>query len=106
MGGKAGASHWAAKAPPSEAGFAVTEAEAAAAGGLLPAVFGGATDTVLPFHSEGPVRPVAVRAAPHDSSRERIVGLFLFAVFKAAAEEEDGTEASGWRGLYVGARDA
>lgn len=106
MGGKAGASHCAAKAPQSEAGYAVTEAEAAATGRLLPDFFGGAADTVLPVHPEGPVRPLAVWEAPPDPSRECIVGLFLFTVFEAAAEEEDGTEASGWRGLYVGARDA
>lgn len=95
MGGKARPSHCAAKAPTPEAGFAVNEAEAAAAGGLLPPFFGGAADTLLPVHCEGPVRPVAVRAAPPLPSRERVVGLFLFAVFEAAAAEEDGSEASG-----------
>lgn len=95
MGGKARASHSAAKAPPPETGFAVSEAETTAAGGLLPPFFGGAADTLLPVHSEGPIRPVAVRAAPPDPSRERLVGLLLFAVFEAAAAEEDGSEASG-----------
>ena len=44
-----------AEAPPPEAGIAVAEAEAAAAGGCLPAFSGGASVPVLPVHSEGPV---------------------------------------------------
>lgn len=90
MGGKTRTPYSATEAPPPEAGIAVAEAQATAAGRCLPAFSGGTPDSVLPVHSEGPLRPLAVRAPSSSPSRERVVGLLLFAGFEAIATEEEG----------------